>query len=278
MVWPPQSPDLSVLESVWDYMKREKQMRRGAFSRDAWKNLFAKYLEKSVCPQEPGIVFKADHGTFFFFLHTTLCKKKSITWRLFTSDFWESHWYDCLCFTTIHCHSSLPSFVTNTTYWSSFLHLFIDLYILPQSTYFSFFFLTPATHPPLFPNLLPSLHLPACVTAVSTSRRTRPTAQHPSFCANKTACHAGQWPLLQPTMPTPEPQSGPTGRGRGGKESEGGRQRGGLQACMPSLDCSLDHGCLWGNWTPAYAHALTACGHTGCTYTYTCTERKLKKD
>lgn len=161
---------------------------------------------------------------------------------------------------------NIPIILPSSVY--QFLHLTsIHLLLFPYSS-----------HPPLFPNLLPSLHLPACVTAASTLRRTRPTAQHPSFWANNTAFHAGQWPLLQPTMPTPEPHSGPTGRGRGGKESKGGRQRGGLQACMPSLDCSLDHGCLWGNWTPAYAYALTACGHTGCTYTYTCTDRKLKKD
>ena len=24
MVWPPQSPDLNIMESVWDYMKRQK--------------------------------------------------------------------------------------------------------------------------------------------------------------------------------------------------------------------------------------------------------------
>lgn len=139
---------------------------------------------------------------------------------------------------------NIPIILPSSVY--QFLHLTsIHLLLFPYSS-----------HPPLFPNLLPSLHLPACVTAASTLRRTRPTAQHPSFWANNTAFHAGQWPLLQPTMPTPEPQSGPTGRGRGGKESKGGRQRGGLQACMPSLDCSLDHGCLWGNWTPAYAYAL----------------------
>ena len=25
MVWPPQSPDLNIMESVWDYMKRQKK-------------------------------------------------------------------------------------------------------------------------------------------------------------------------------------------------------------------------------------------------------------
>ena len=27
MVWPPQSPDLNIIKSVWDYMKRQKQLR-----------------------------------------------------------------------------------------------------------------------------------------------------------------------------------------------------------------------------------------------------------
>lgn len=64
-----------------------------------------------------------------------------------------------LCFTTIHCHPSLPSFVTNITYQSSFLHLFINFYILPQSTYF--FFLTPVTHPSSPTSFPPSTCPPA---------------------------------------------------------------------------------------------------------------------
>ena len=47
MVWPPQSPDLNIMESVWDYMKRQKQLRR----RNPQKNCgnFSKMQEQPTC-------------------------------------------------------------------------------------------------------------------------------------------------------------------------------------------------------------------------------------
>lgn len=115
------------------------------------------------------------------------------------------------------------------------LHLFISLHSSPQSTYFFFFSsLPPATHPSSTSSPPPD--------RLYQAQHGRALHIH----------HSGQ--IKPPAMPANDhyyslhasasSQSGPTGRGRGGKESEGGRQRGGLQACMPSLDGSLDHGCL----------------------------------
>ena len=68
MVWPPQSPDLNIIKSVWDYMKRQMQLRQCKFTeelwkflQDAWNNLPAKCLEK-LCTgvlRRIGAVFKA---------------------------------------------------------------------------------------------------------------------------------------------------------------------------------------------------------------------------
>src|SRR4029434_6967919 len=55
MVWPPQSPDLNIIESVWDYMKRQKDMREPTPTedlwlvlQDVWNNLPAEFLQKLV--------------------------------------------------------------------------------------------------------------------------------------------------------------------------------------------------------------------------------------
>lgn len=52
-VWPPRSPDLNI-ESVWDYMKREKHLRLPKSTelwlvlQDVWANLPVKFLQ-TVC-------------------------------------------------------------------------------------------------------------------------------------------------------------------------------------------------------------------------------------
>ena len=53
MGWPPQSPDLNILESVWDYMKRQKDLRKPTSTehlwlvlQDVWNNLPAEFLQK----------------------------------------------------------------------------------------------------------------------------------------------------------------------------------------------------------------------------------------
>ena len=55
MVWPPQSPDLNIIESVWDYMKRQKDLRKPTSTedlwlvlQDVWNNLPAEFLQKLV--------------------------------------------------------------------------------------------------------------------------------------------------------------------------------------------------------------------------------------
>ena len=56
MVWPPRSPDLNIIKSVWDYMKRETQLRLPKSTeelwlvlQDVWANLPADFLQKLSC-------------------------------------------------------------------------------------------------------------------------------------------------------------------------------------------------------------------------------------
>jgi transposase len=53
MEWPPQSPDLDTIKSVWDYMKREKHLRLPKSTeelwlvlQEVWPNLPAEFLQK----------------------------------------------------------------------------------------------------------------------------------------------------------------------------------------------------------------------------------------
>ena len=53
MVWPPQSPDLNIIEAVWDYMDRKKLEKQPTTAeelwdvlRDAWNNIPGNFLEK----------------------------------------------------------------------------------------------------------------------------------------------------------------------------------------------------------------------------------------
>ncbi|MGH0124727.1 UNVERIFIED_CONTAM: hypothetical protein FKN15_019033 [Acipenser sinensis] len=71
MVWPPQSPDLNIIESVWDYMKREKQLRLPKSTeelwlvlQDVWANLPAEFLQKlcASVPRRIDAVLKAKGG------------------------------------------------------------------------------------------------------------------------------------------------------------------------------------------------------------------------
>ncbi|KAK3513978.1 hypothetical protein QTP70_000706 [Hemibagrus guttatus] len=45
MVRPPQSPDLNIIQSVWDYMKRQRDLRQSTSIKD-WNNLPAEFLLK----------------------------------------------------------------------------------------------------------------------------------------------------------------------------------------------------------------------------------------
>ena len=62
MVWPPQSPDLNIIESVWDSMKRQKDLRQPTSTgdlwlvlQDVWNNLLAEFLQK-LCASVPRII------------------------------------------------------------------------------------------------------------------------------------------------------------------------------------------------------------------------------
>ena len=53
MVWPPQSPDLNIMESVWDYMKRQKDLSQPTSTehlwfvlQHVWNNRPAEFLQK----------------------------------------------------------------------------------------------------------------------------------------------------------------------------------------------------------------------------------------
>ena len=48
MAWPPQSPDLNIMESVWDYMNRRKQLRHGNPQKSCGN--FSKMLEIFYLP------------------------------------------------------------------------------------------------------------------------------------------------------------------------------------------------------------------------------------
>lgn len=53
MVRLPQSPDLSITQSVWDYITRQKQTKElKSTERHASNHLLAKYLEK-LCRSAP---------------------------------------------------------------------------------------------------------------------------------------------------------------------------------------------------------------------------------
>ncbi|MBN3274473.1 TCB2 transposase, partial [Polyodon spathula] len=71
MVWPPQSPDLNIIKSVWDYIKREKQLRLPKSTeelwlvlQDVWANLPAEFLQKlcASVPRRIDAVLKAKGG------------------------------------------------------------------------------------------------------------------------------------------------------------------------------------------------------------------------
>ena len=71
MVWPPQSPDLNIIESVWDYMKRQKDLRKPTSTehlwlvlQDVWNNLPAEFLQKlcASLPRRIDAVLKAKGG------------------------------------------------------------------------------------------------------------------------------------------------------------------------------------------------------------------------
>ena len=53
MEWPPQSPDLNIIEAVWNYLDRKKQENQPTTSeelwdvlRDAWNNIPGDFLQK----------------------------------------------------------------------------------------------------------------------------------------------------------------------------------------------------------------------------------------
>lgn len=67
MVWPPHSPDLYNIESVWDYMKRQKYFRETASTEDLslvfqniWKSLPAELFAR--LPKGIDAVFQANGG------------------------------------------------------------------------------------------------------------------------------------------------------------------------------------------------------------------------
>ena len=71
MAWPPQSPDLSIIESVWDNMKRQKDLRKPTSTedlwlllQDVWNNLPADFLQKlcASVPRRIDAVLKAKGG------------------------------------------------------------------------------------------------------------------------------------------------------------------------------------------------------------------------
>ena len=71
MVWPPQSPDLNIIESVWDSMKRQKDLRQPTSTGDlwlvlqgVWNKLPAEFLPKlcASVPRSIDAVLKAKGG------------------------------------------------------------------------------------------------------------------------------------------------------------------------------------------------------------------------
>ena len=71
MVWPPQSPDLNIIEFVWDSMKRQKYLRQPSSTgdlwlvlQDVWNNLPAEFLPKlcASVPRRIDAVLKAKGG------------------------------------------------------------------------------------------------------------------------------------------------------------------------------------------------------------------------
>ncbi|KAK1794182.1 hypothetical protein P4O66_011080 [Electrophorus voltai] len=47
MVWPPQSPDLNIIQSVWDYMRRQKDLRKPTSTEDLFSKMFGTTYQPS---------------------------------------------------------------------------------------------------------------------------------------------------------------------------------------------------------------------------------------
>lgn len=68
IVWPPpQSPDLNVSESVWEYSKKQKDLRQPTSTedlQDVWNNLTADFLQKlcAIVPKRTDAVLRGKSG------------------------------------------------------------------------------------------------------------------------------------------------------------------------------------------------------------------------
>lgn len=150
-----------------------------------------------------------------------------------------------LCLPVLFYPASISVFAT-------YFNLFQFLYFFEAYPSHLFFFSLPSLCPFQPRPLFPTLPLPGWLCChgfwIVSNTADRLTSLTPGRLANKTACHS--WTKTTITVCDAKASShyGPTGQEKGGKKNkkELGRktERGGLQTCMPSLECSLDHGCL----------------------------------
>lgn len=71
MVWPPQNPDLNIMELVWDYMKTENTLREPKSKKDLCKVLRGQVPWNTVIASVPRIIgavlkVKSGHNKYWF--------------------------------------------------------------------------------------------------------------------------------------------------------------------------------------------------------------------
>ena len=81
MEWPPQSPDLNIIEAVWDYLERKKLEKQPTTEEvlwhvlsDAWNNKTVFFIELMLFWMKKGGIQNIECSTLFCAFYVHFCK------------------------------------------------------------------------------------------------------------------------------------------------------------------------------------------------------------